>query len=131
MIMKSYFILYVEDQNASMEFYSKILDMEPTLNIPGMTEFYLTKNSTLGLMPQIGIENLLDNKISAVPNNVENVKAELYLIVDCIKPYLNRAKLLSAPILSEAEIRGWGDNAAYFLDPDQHVIAIAEKNKSE
>ncbi len=57
MISKSHFILYVEDQSKSTEFYSKLLNQNPTLNVPGMTEFKLTDNSVLGLMPSQVLKN--------------------------------------------------------------------------
>ena len=127
MINKSHFILYVKNQEISTEFYSNFLDLSPTLNVPGMTEFSLSENTVLGLMPEKGIENLLNKKVSVVTNTNKSIKAEIYLVVNSIDQYVERAKKYSIKILSEAENRDWGDRAAYFLDPDQHVIAIAEK----
>ena len=127
MINKSHFILYVKDQEISTEFYSNFLDLSPTLNVPGMTEFSLSENTVLGLMPEKGIENLLNKKVSVVTNTYNSIKAEIYLLVNSIDQYVERAKKQSVKILSEAENRDWGDRTAYFLDPDQHVIAIAEK----
>lgn len=37
-------ILYVEDQQKSTDFYSKIFRKKTDLNVPGMTEFQLTEN---------------------------------------------------------------------------------------
>ncbi len=54
--MKVHFILYVQDQNKSMEFYSKVLSEAPQLHVPGMTEFILNDKSVLGLMPTTGIK---------------------------------------------------------------------------
>lgn len=36
------FILFVADQTRSTEFYRKLLDKEPVLEVPGMTEFELS-----------------------------------------------------------------------------------------
>ncbi len=47
------FILYVRDQAASARFYGSVLEQEPTLDVPGMTEFRLSAESVLGLMPEI------------------------------------------------------------------------------
>ena len=54
------FILYVSDQVRSTKFYGKLLDLTPTLNVPGMTEFHLSKTVKLGLMPESGISNIRD-----------------------------------------------------------------------
>jgi catechol 2,3-dioxygenase-like lactoylglutathione lyase family enzyme len=45
-------ILYVADQKRSRDFYRNILGIEPSLDVPGMTEFPLTDNASLGLMPE-------------------------------------------------------------------------------
>jgi len=46
-----HFILYVQDQARSMEFYSGVLQMAPVLDVPGMTQFELPGGALLGLMP--------------------------------------------------------------------------------
>lgn len=61
--MKTHFILYVSDQAAATRFYSRILDSEPILNVPGMTEFELSPQSVLGLMPVSGIKRLLGDEL--------------------------------------------------------------------
>ena len=61
--MKSYFILFVSDQKKSAGFYETVLAQKATLDVPGMTEFKLNDNSTLGLMPSQGIKKLLGDKI--------------------------------------------------------------------
>lgn len=39
--MQAEFILYVADQARSRDFYRTVLATEPTLDVPGMTEFDL------------------------------------------------------------------------------------------
>lgn len=45
---KAHFILYVQDQVKSTIFYSRALDLEPSLHVPGMTEFSLSVIFLLG-----------------------------------------------------------------------------------
>lgn len=40
-------IIYVKNQVKSKEFYKSLLDIEPTLDVPGMTEFTLVNNVKL------------------------------------------------------------------------------------
>lgn len=127
MVTKTHFILYVKDQKKSMEFYSKLLCTEPTLNVPGMTEFTLSKNIILGLMPANEIEKLLEQKVNVAEQANNKIKAELYLVVDNLDKYCRKAAELNAVQLSEIKARDWGDKAAYFLDPDNYIIALAEK----
>ena len=43
-------ILYVSDQEKSVQFYEKLFRVSPDLHVPGMTEFRLSENCKLGLM---------------------------------------------------------------------------------
>lgn len=127
MISKSHFILYVNDQKTSTDFYSKLLCLEPLLNVPGMTEFKLSETTILGIMPTKGIERLLEGKVKAASAAEDEIKAELYLMVSGIESYCERAIMLGAKQLSKIEVRDWGHKAAYFLDADNYVIAFAEE----
>ena len=122
MISKTHFILYVADQTASTEFYSKVLDIEPRLNVPGMTEFEIGAGVVLGLMPNAGAARLLDEAVYEGPSP----RGELYLIVDEPAAYHARALSAGAREVSPLEPRDWGHNAAYSIDPDGNVIAFAE-----
>lgn len=124
--MKANFILYVADQARSMAFYRAALDLTPTLDVPGMTEFTLSPGCVLGLMPEAGIKRLLpalpDPAVAAgVP------RAELYLTVDDPGAAHRRALAAGARELSPLSQRNWGDEAAYSLDPDGHVLVFARR----
>ncbi|MEZ4653650.1 MAG: hypothetical protein R3E12_08670 [Candidatus Eisenbacteria bacterium] len=49
---RSHLILFVRDQDRSTDFYRHVLDREPRLHVPGMTEFPLPGGAILGLMPE-------------------------------------------------------------------------------
>jgi len=53
--------------------------------------------------------------------------AELYLVEDAAA-YHARARAAGAIELSALTRRSWGDNAAYSLDPDGHVVAFATRS---
>ena len=123
--MKAHFILYVSDQEASRRFYAAVLEREPDLHVPGMTEFHLGEGTVLGLMPGAGISRLLSPRLPAVAAGRDSVKAELYLHVDDPGACHRRALDNGAEELSALEPRDWGDDVAYSLDPDGHVLAFA------
>ena len=76
------FILYVADQERSKRYYSKVLAIEPVLNVPGMTEFKLTDFVKLGLMPENGIAKILSDKMPH-PNQGRGIpRCELYIKVE-------------------------------------------------
>lgn len=80
--MKCNFILYVKDQERSTAFYKQVLGFEPTLNVPGMTEFKLADGCVLGLMPEKGIKRLLGDALPDPANADGAPRAEVYLTVD-------------------------------------------------
>lgn len=125
-MIKAYFILYVKDQVKSVSFYTHVLDQEPSLNVPGMSEFHISDDCVLGLMPKTAIKRLLGKSLPD-PNAGDGIpRAELYLLVDQPQLYHRRALDVGAVELSELAGRDWGHRAAYSLDPDGHVLAFAE-----
>lgn len=124
--MVSHFILYVRDQAASTSFYQKALNIEPRLNVPGMTEFDLGPSCVLGLMPESGIKSLLGEAIQH-PERAGGVpRAEIYLCVDDPEIYFQRAQFAGATALSSVQLRNWGHVAGYLADHDGHVLAFAK-----
>lgn len=122
--MKPHFILFVADQMKSTAFYSTVLGASPSMVAPGMTEFTLSDNSVLGLMPNAGAERLLRIKTSKEAACAS--RCELYLVVDDPADHHGRALAAGARELSPLSRRDWGHSAAYSLDPDGHVLAFAQ-----
>ncbi|MBK7960636.1 MAG: VOC family protein [Bdellovibrionales bacterium] len=118
-------ILYVADQDRSTNFYKQVLGEEPQLHVPGMTEFKLSENHILGLMPEKGIKKLLGSKIpdsfaaSGVP------RAELYIRIQDPKKMFDAALRFGAKELDPIKPRDWGGCAGYVMDHDGHVLAFA------
>jgi hypothetical protein len=125
-MIKAHFILYVQDQTISTIFYSRVLNREPSLCVPGMTEFTLSQDCILGLMPQAGIRNLLGESLPDLSAAAGIPRAELYLLVEQPQVYHQRALAAGGIELSAFAPRNWGHSAAYSLDPDGHVLAFAE-----
>ncbi|MBZ0283409.1 MAG: glyoxalase [Anaerolineae bacterium] len=125
MILKSQTIMYVDDQHRSTEFYKVVLNKEPHLNTPGMTEFELTGGAVLGLMPKAAILRLLGDRLPNPLAPADMLRAEIYLIVDNPVQYHQRALDAGAHNLSDLADRDWGHSVAYCLDLDGHVLAFA------
>lgn len=121
----AHFILYVADQDAATVFWRTVLDQPPTLKEPGMTEFSLGSGAVLGLMPEAGIRSLLGPVLPDPAAAHGLPRAELYLVVGDAGAYHGRALACGASELSPLKRRAWGDEVAYSLDPDGHVIAFA------
>ena len=125
MLAKCHIILYVKDQETSTDFYSKVLQRQPDLDVPGMTEFALLDNMVLGLMPESGIKRLLGASLPDPSGAWGIPRSELYLVVDDPLACHHRALEAGAKNVSDLAVRDWGDEAAYCLDPDGHVVAFA------
>lgn len=122
------FILYVADQEKSKNFYEKVLNMVPVLHVPGMTEFLLDDTVKLGLMPENGINKILNGK-TPHPNSGSGIpRCELYLKKGNVFLCYQNAIKSGAKSVSEPAPRDWGDTVAYVADPDGHIIAFAEKS---
>ena len=126
-----HFILYVRDQVAAAAFWQAVLDCPPALDVPGMTEFALGAQVVLGLMPETGIRSLLGPSLPDPAAARGIPRAEIYLVVEDAAGYHARAQAAGAIELSPLTRRSWGDDAAYCLDPDGHVVAFATRPTSE
>ncbi len=121
------FILYVEDQQRSRDFYQAVLGSEPVLDVPGMTEFKLTDSAMLGLMPSAGIKRLLGDSLPDPAAGIGIPRCELYIPVDSPQTAHDAAVAAGGASLSLPEPRAWGDTVAYTMDFDGHVLAFAKK----
>jgi catechol 2,3-dioxygenase-like lactoylglutathione lyase family enzyme len=117
-------ILYVRDQKASTSFFRSVLALEPTLDVPGMTEFELSDGVVLGLMPEAGVVRLLGQAHDPARGH-GGPRAELYLLVDDPAAYHARSITAGGTEVSRVSARDWGHEAGYTLDLDGHVVAFA------
>jgi uncharacterized protein len=118
-------ILYVSDRAAATAFWRAVLDRQPVLDEPGMTEFTLGDQVVLGLMPEAGIRTLLGRALPD-PGAARGIpRAEVYFVVANPAGCHARALAAGATELSPLARRSWGDDVAYSLDPDGHVVAFA------
>ena len=123
--MKVHVIFYVANQDRSSAFYREVLGAEPSLDVPGMTEFTLSESSVLGLMPEEGISRLLAPKLDVPAGGRSDYRAELYLVVDDPSSYHARALAAGAEELSAVQARDWGHVAGYSRDADGYILAFA------
>ena len=121
------FILYISNQEKSRDFYQILLQQNPSLDVPGMTEFTLNNFVKIGLMPNNGIAKII-TPILPHPNSGNGIpRCELYLQVDNIEILFEEAKKAGAKEVSPIALRDWGDYVGYLADFDGHIIALATK----
>jgi catechol 2,3-dioxygenase-like lactoylglutathione lyase family enzyme len=123
--MKAMIILFVSDQTRSKQFYHAILSVDAILDVPGMTEFPLSHETSLGLMPGDNIVTILNEGIPNPQKATGIPRCELYLFVQNPSKSLQLLSKNGGKIVSEVALRSWGDHVGYGLDPDGHLIAFA------
>ena len=124
------FIIYVKDQQKSKYFYENILQMSPSLDVPGMTEFKLANNVKLGIMPENGIAKIILPHLPHPKNGNGIPRCELYLRVKNPSEYIAKGIELGGKKISKLQIREWGDKVGYISDLDGHILAFAERVES-
>jgi uncharacterized protein len=127
--VKAHFILYVKDQQRSRDFYRAVLQIEPYLDVDGISEFELATDCILGVMPASGIKRILGDALPD-PAQADGIpRGEIYLQVEDAQSYYDRALANGAKELSPLQLRNWGEEVAYCLDPDGHVVAFAKSSR--
>ncbi len=123
-------ILYVADQRRSRDFYSLLFHRQPVLDVPGMTEFTLSNDLKLGLMPENGIAKILADQTPHPSSGNGIPRCELYLLTDDFVEFFARSLECGAKEISKIQERDWGDTVGYVADPDGHIIAFATRTKT-
>jgi predicted enzyme related to lactoylglutathione lyase len=124
------FILFVKDQGSSREFYRAVLQMDPSLDVEGMTMFNIDDKMSIGLMPADNIHSVLDSMIPNPTTGDGIPRCEIYLFVENPEERLQKIEAAGGKKISYLKKRSWGDEVAYGLDPDGHIIALAKLSNS-
>jgi predicted enzyme related to lactoylglutathione lyase len=120
-------VLSVNDVDRAKQFYGDAFGWRPHLEWPGeYAELELPDNDWVGLFRE-------DGYAASVGAPVEELKrgryggAELYVRVDDVEDSIASLRKAGAKSLSPLARRGWGDEAAYFADPDGNIVAVARR----
>ncbi|MBN8670009.1 MAG: hypothetical protein J0L80_04945 [Chitinophagales bacterium] len=120
-------IFYVADQQMSKQFYQFVLNAKPILDVPGMTEFLLSKDCKLGLMPETGIAKILGDKVPHPSTGNGIPRYELYLYTTGTADYYQRLVIAGAKEISLSK-KGLGEIVPVIsVIETAYVIAVAEK----
>jgi catechol 2,3-dioxygenase-like lactoylglutathione lyase family enzyme len=119
-------VLAVEDVDRAYDFYRGAFGWESHLQWPGeYVELELPDNDWLGLYRRDGYAETAGATPVELNGNVST--AYLYVRVDDVREAEKRLRAAGAKSLSPRSERGWGDEAAYFADPDGNVVAVGRR----
>ena len=119
-------ILAVQDLQSATRFYREAFGWPEPVSVPVYVEFNLPDGMRLGLYERNGF----GRNTGQVPSRVapgELAATELYFHTDDIARAIERIRAAGARELSALARRDWGDEAAYFADPDGNVIVLARE----
>lgn len=117
-------ILAVEDLSRAVSFYTAGFNWPRIVDAPSYTEFELPGGMRLGIYERHGFgRNVGRTPARTAPG--ELTPTEIYFHVDDIEAAIERLQDSGALLLSALAPREWGDEAAYFADPDGNVVVLA------
>lgn len=117
-------ILAVRDVALSARFYDVAFAWPRVVDEAVYVEYRMPDGRRLGLYAEQGFaRNTKRAPTLAAPPGVS--PAELYFHAGDVEAAVARVKAAGARVLDEMAPRPWGDEAAYFADPDGHVIVVA------
>ena len=119
-------VFAVSDVERAYEFYRGVFGWTSHLEWSGeYTELVVTDEDRLGLYRRDGYAATAGADPVELNGHVST--AYLYVRVDDLDATIERLEQAGARKLSPRSERGWGDEAAYFADPDGNVVAVARR----
>lgn len=117
-------ILAVRDLPRAVTFYREAFGWPLIVDVPVYAEFALPNNQLLGLYKREGFGLNVGQLPIEVPED-QLASVEVYFSVDDLPTAMTRLEVAGARTLSPLTVRDWGDEAAYFADPDGNVLVVA------
>lgn len=117
-------IVAVEDVARSAAFYEAVLGWPRTADVPVYVELADPAGMRLGVYARAGF----GANIGELPGEVADGRvrpAEIYLHTDDLDGAIDRITAAGGRLLSPRAPRPWGDEVAYYADPDGNVLALA------
>ncbi|MCA9708571.1 MAG: VOC family protein [Myxococcales bacterium] len=117
-------ILAVADLPRAVAFWSEAFGLRPTVQTPVYVELALEGGPRLGLYDRRGFGRNLGVE-PAAPSPTAPQPTELYFHCDDLDQAIAQVQQAGGVLLSARALRDWGDEAAYFRDPDGNVVVVA------
>lgn len=117
-------VLAVSDVKRSALFYRDAMRLHQTVDAPNYAEFTLDGGVRFGVYQREGFEKNTGATTASIPGGA-TAPSETYFYADDPQEVCARLQAAGAKVLSALAPRAWGDEAAYYADPDGHVLVIA------
>lgn len=117
-------LLAVEDLARSVRFYRRAFDWPVAIEVPVMVQFEVPGGGALGVYEKNAF-GANTGQVPDLPRPGSLAGTELYFLCDDPAEASARIEAAGARLLSPLAPRPWGDEAAYYADPDGNVLAVA------
>lgn len=117
-------ILAVHDLLRAVTFYREVFGWLVRVEVPVYVELEMPFGQRLGLYHHEGFARNTGLRAGFPPQGHTSA-TELYFQTDDPETIMNRLEQAGARLLSPMSPRPWGDDAAYFADPEGNVIVVA------
>jgi predicted enzyme related to lactoylglutathione lyase len=115
-------ILAVKDLAAMSTFYKEVLAWKQVVDVPVYVELQHDDGVRLGLY----VDDHFALNIGVLPAASSGpTRTEVYFHCDDLADAIERAHRAGARSLSPRGPRAWGDEAAYFADPEGNIVVLA------
>ncbi|MGH3103742.1 MAG: VOC family protein [Gaiellaceae bacterium] len=120
-------IFAVSDLARSLEFYERAFDWprNQLIDYANYVELLPPDGGSLGLYERDGFAETVGGDPIEVPNG-HVAPAYLYVRVDDAHATATKVEAAGGRPLSPLTSRSWGEEAAWFADPDGNVVAVAQ-----
>jgi len=117
-------IFAVADLERAVRFYREAFGWPTRIEVPVFVELELPDGRGIGLYKR-GAFAQNTGQLPESPPAGAITATELYFHCDDLDSAIFRLEQAGAHLLSARAPRGWGDEAAYFADPDGNVLVVA------
>jgi lactoylglutathione lyase len=116
-----YVILYVRDLDRSISFYTEVIGLPFKFSEHGYAEF-ATEGTKFALYDRAQLPQLIGRE----PEGGE-ATMEVAFLVDDVDGEAERLREAGVTVLSGPVDRPWGQRTFHLLDPDGHVVELAQE----
>jgi predicted enzyme related to lactoylglutathione lyase len=117
-------ILAVRDLPRAVAFYRQVFAWPVRVEVPVYVEMEMPGGQRVGLYHHEGFARNTGLPAAGTPP-AHTAATELYFHTEELTATLARLEQAGARLLSPLSLRPWGDEAAYFADPEGNVIVVA------